>query len=390
MGLGSVCDGWDGPTPAEPAQSHCSKATTSRVSHQERTKKTTPLASTCREAKYYAGRPRSHEDVDVMGCTDNIDVPSLLLASRVALLWVSQQATAYKLPLAVSLYTKYQVSDSLNAGLIHTCSSVRSERDQTHHCATLTTYIGAAGLQGIPRHPGGLLPPISPPQALLHHTVPNNPGAVPRQNHIGWLSGAHCHCHPHSRHRILHILMHLLLLLLAQHLLQGILSTITADLPHQGKDLCMRAVRILTLLQSRRLTRCTSMMRSSTCITSMLLTVPCAPVRLSMHGMPHTWWLLTSFRKPSRLSMHSVLHIWWLLITFSKPSRLSMQSLLLTSRQGTGCTWALLQLLSRVIQVQLFFVSNTASISQVLPDFSVGMLAKSEPHYTHIATQGCM
>ena len=37
-----------------------------------------------------------------------------------------------------------------------------------------------------------------------------------------------------------------------------------------------------------------------------------------------------------------------------------------------------------------FFVCNTASTSQVLPDFSVGMLAKSEPYYTHIATQGCM
>ena len=249
------------------------------------------------------------------------------------------------------------MSESLNAGLMDTCSSGRSERDQTHHCATLTTYIGAAGLQGIPRHPGGLLPPISPPQALLHHTVPNNPGAVPRQNHIGWLSGAHCHCHPHSRHRILHILMHLLLLLLAQHLLQGILGTITADLPHQGKDLCMRAVRSLTLLQSRRLTRCTSMMRSPTCIISMLLTVSLsmsgAQKRLSMHSAPHAQCLLISFCKPNRLSMHSVPYRRCLLNTLSKPSRLSMQSMLLTSRQGTGCIWALLQLLCNVIKVQL-------------------------------------
>ena len=85
--------------------------------------------------------------------------------------------------------------------------------------------------------------------------------------------------------------MHLLLLLLVQHLLQGILSIITADLPHQGKDLCVRAVRNLTLLRSRCLTRCMITVRSPVCITSMLLTVSlsifCAPVRLSMHSVIH-------------------------------------------------------------------------------------------------------
>ncbi len=249
------------------------------------------------------------------------------------------------------------MSESLNAGLTDTGFSGCSERDQTHHCTSLTAHIGAAGLQGIPRHPEGLPPHISPPQALLHHTVPNKPGAVLRQNHIGWLSGAHCPCHAHSRHRILHIHMHLLLLLPAQHLLQCVLSIITANLPHQGKDLCMRVVRNLTLLQSRRLTKCTSMVWSPKCITSMLLTVSLsmsgAPVRLSMHSLAHTQRLLISFRMPSRL-------IWCLLSTLSKPSRLSVQSMLLTSRQGTGCTWALLQLLCRVTQVQLSFICNAA------------------------------
>ena len=242
---------------------------------------------------------------------------------------------------------KVAMCESLNAGLIDTCFSGRSECDQTHQCTTLTAHIGAAGLQGIPRHPEGLPPQTSPPQALLHHTVLNKPGAVLRQNHIGWPSGAHCHCHAHSCHRKVPIHMHLLLLL-AQHLLQGILSIITADLPHQGKDLCTRVVRNFTLLQSRHLTTCTTMAQSPTCITSMLLTVSlsifCAlRLRLSMHSVIHTQWLLNSFRKPSKLSMHSVPHIWYLLNTLSKPSRLSMQSMLLTSRQGTGCTWALLQ-----------------------------------------------
>ncbi len=214
--------------------------------------------------------------------------------------------------------------------------------------------------------------------------VLNNPGAVPRQNHIGWLNGARCHCHAHFRHRILHILMRLLLLLLVWHLLQGILSIITADLPRQSKDLCMMAMREGTLLQSRCLTTCMITVRSPKCVTSMLLTVSlsmvCELVRLSMHSAPHTQWLLISFRKPSRLSMHSVLHIRCLLNTLSKPSRLSVQSMLLTSRQDI---WALLHLLCRVTQV-LCFICSAALTSQTLPSFPVGMLAaKSGPHYTY-------
>ncbi len=231
------------------------------------------------------------------------------------------------------------MSESLNARLTDACFSGCSERDQTHHCTSLTAHIGAAGLhlQGIPRHPEGLPPQTTPPQVLLHHTVPDRPGPVLRQNHIGWPSGACCRCHAHFLHSILHIHMHLLLLP-PQHLLQCILSIIIADLPHQRKDLCMRAVRDLTLLQSRRLARCMTMVQSPKCITSMLLTFSLstsgAPVRLSMHSAPHTQWLLISFRKPSRLSM---------------------QSVLLTSRQGTDCTWALLKFLCRVTQVQLRF-----------------------------------
>ncbi len=261
------------------------------------------------------------------------------------------------------------MSESLNAGLTDSGFSGRSECDQTHHLATLTAHIVAAGLQGIPRRPEGLPPQTSPPQVLLHHMLMNKAGVVPRQNHIGWLSGAQCPCYAPSRHRKLHIHMHLLLLLqlLCQHLLQCILSIITAGLLHQGKDLCMMAMRNLTLLQSRCLTRCTTMVRPPTCTISMCSTLSlsmfCAPVRLSMHSVPHTRWPLISFRKPSRLSM---------------------QSVLLTSRQGTGCTLALLHLLCRVTQVQLSLICNAALTSQMHPDFPVGTLAaRSGTRKTH-------
>jgi len=61
---------------------------------------------TLQQSHHFQGKPQRNDSVS--SCTSTCDVPSLLLVLRVVVLLVSHQATAYYLPLAVSLHTKCQ------------------------------------------------------------------------------------------------------------------------------------------------------------------------------------------------------------------------------------------------------------------------------------------